>query len=256
MGYCRSMLDIVSIGSIQHLTDDDPIGIYYTIEGFKDGQIARIRKGNTFSRFVCSGNLHHILYDACCSCWMKAMSCFIDSLIYIAVIAPLSSSFNHTDYSSDMKVLLNIHNFRVKYQLNLVTPEDRKMVLSRPNNSQSPNSPLPVLKQSLVVHREWGNILKIRTKTSNFPIATIQKEMNSMRYWLHLEPNVDCCFVSAVAAYVLRKKIFGDKLPKVLKTQNCFTGRARRLSISFRRRKKPRPLRENLGNTAATSSTL
>lgn len=190
----RSMLDIVSIGSIQHLTDDDPIGIYYTIEGFKDGQIARIRKGNTFSR--------------------------------------------------------------VKYQLNLVTPEDRKMVLSLPNNSQSPNSPLPVLKQSLVVHREWGNILKIRTKTSNFPIATIQKEMNSMRYWLHLEPNVDCCFVSAVAAYVLRKKIFGDKLPKVLKTQNGFTRRARRLSISFRRRKKPRPLRENLGNTAATSSTL
>ena len=46
----RSMLDIVSIGSIQHLDDDDPIGIYYTIEGFKDGQIARIRKGNTFSR--------------------------------------------------------------------------------------------------------------------------------------------------------------------------------------------------------------
>jgi len=190
----RSMLDIVSIGSIQHLDDDDPIGIYYTIEGFKDGQIARIRKGNTFSR--------------------------------------------------------------VKYQLSLVTPEDQKMVLSLPNNSHSPNSPLPLLKQSLVVHREWGNILKIRTKTSNFPIATIQKEMNSMRYWLHLEPNVDSCFVSAIAAYILRKKIFGDKLPKVLKTQNSFARRARRLSISFRRRKKPRPLRENLGGTAATSSTL
>ena len=46
----RSMLDIVSIGSIQHLDEDDPLGIYYTIEGFKDGQIARIRKGKTFSR--------------------------------------------------------------------------------------------------------------------------------------------------------------------------------------------------------------
>ena len=49
------MLDIVSIGSIQHLEDDDPIGIYYTIEGFKDGQIARIRKGKTFSRLPPNG---------------------------------------------------------------------------------------------------------------------------------------------------------------------------------------------------------
>ena len=44
------MLDIVSIGCLEHLSEDDPIGVYYTIEGYRNGQIARIQKGKTFSR--------------------------------------------------------------------------------------------------------------------------------------------------------------------------------------------------------------
>lgn len=177
----RTMLDIVSIGCMQQETPNDPIGVYYTIEGFKDGQIARIRKGKTFSR--------------------------------------------------------------TKYHLTLVTDADRNMLVSMPAASASypSTAPLPILKQSLVVQREWGNILKIRTKSNNLPIATIQKEMSSKRYWLHLEPNVDSCFVSAISAYILRRKIFGDKLPKGMKGNNGIVRRARRLSQSLRIRKRQRP---------------
>lgn len=135
------------------------------------------------------------------------------------------------------------HLYRTKYHLTLVTDADRNMLVSMPAASASypSTAPLPILKQSLVVQREWGNILKIRTKSNNLPIATIQKEMSSKRYWLHLEPNVDSCFVSAISAYILRRKIFGDKLPKGMKGNNGIVRRARRLSQSLRIRKRQRP---------------
>ena len=145
--------------------------------------------------------------------------------------APITES-THQPYISD----------RIKYHLNLVSDTDHRMLLALPNSSQSRTAPLPLLKQSLVVYREWGNILKIRTKSGNLPVATIQKEMSSMRYWLHLEPHADSCFVSAIASYLLRRKIFGDRLPKVLKTSGSLAKKARRLSLSFKRRKKRSPV--------------
>ena len=45
----RTTLDIVTIGLVQHQTDDDSVGVYYTIEGYRDGVVARILKGKKFS---------------------------------------------------------------------------------------------------------------------------------------------------------------------------------------------------------------
>ena len=115
------------------------------------------------------------------------------------------------------------------------------MLLTHPANSFNTTPTIPLLKQSLAVFKQRRNILKIVTKTDKIPVAALQKEMASQRYWLHIEPNIDSCFVSAIAAYLLRKKIFGDKLPKILKTPgNSFSKRARRLSLSLRRIKRPK----------------
>jgi len=120
---------------------------------------------------------------------------------------------------------------RIKSQVTLLTNEDRHALCI---STRALVTDVPILKQSLYVINDKRNIIKIVTKTNRTTVATIQRAQQ--RYYLYIEPNIDACFISALASYLLRRKIFGDNMPEVLERRgNFITRRTRRLSMSFKK---------------------
>lgn len=115
--------------------------------------------------------------------------------------------------------------------MNLLTNEDRHALCI---STRTLVTDVPILKQALYVINDKRNIIKIVTKTNRTTVATIQRAQQ--RYYLYIEPNIDACFISALASYILRRKIFGDNMPEVLERRgNFITRRTRRLSMSFKK---------------------
>ncbi|KAL5253649.1 hypothetical protein ACHWQZ_G013426 [Mnemiopsis leidyi] len=160
---CRgygSMLDIITVGREINVT-----GIYRSIDGFKDGLVARIKKG------------------------------------------PFG---------------------KVKYQIDVMTLKEKTKIITSINRKPIQKTafvswPGQEVSQSLTVYRKSG-ALKVRDEANKAPIARVRRDGESTtrepRYWLNLEPSVDCCFVSVLTIFALRKKIFGDNLPGVLRSHN------------------------------------
>ena len=155
----KSMLDIITVSK-----EGDVVGIFRSRDGFKDGLVARIRKG----------------------------------------------SFG-----------------KLKYQIDLITQAERTKIIT--SIAREPvrrtafvNSAGPDVIHSLIVNKKTDTF-RIRDKLSKFPVATLRKDANSRKedkYWLHLEPNVDSSFASLTAVFALRKKLFGDNLPGILRSHH------------------------------------
>ena len=158
----KSLLDIVTVGR-----EGNFVGIYRSIDGFKDGLVARIKKG------------------------------------------PFG---------------------KVKYQVDLITQAEKTKIITSIAKEPIRRTAFvtaagPDVRESLLVSKKKAGTFKIINKTTKRPIATIKKDTSSkkaVRYWLHLEPNVDSCFASITAIFALRKKLFGDNIPGILKTQHNF----------------------------------
>ena len=173
---CRSyssMLDIVTVGRKGGVT-----GIYRSIDGFKNGLVARIKKG------------------------------------------PFG---------------------KVRYQIDVMAQREKTKIIT--SIAREPirktafvASPRQDVDQSLTVYRKSG-ALKIRDESNKLPIARVRKDGDSKprepRYWLCLEPSVDSCFASLLTIFALRKKIFGENLPGILRSHNgLFSNSAKKVEPS------------------------
>ena len=170
---CSSMLDIVTVGREGSVT-----GIYRSIDGFKDGLVARIKKG------------------------------------------PFG---------------------KVRYQIDVMAQREKTKIIT--SIAREPirktafvASPRQDVNQSLTVYRKSG-AFKIRDELNKLPIARVRKDGDSTsrepKYWLCLEPSVDSCFVSVLTIFALRKKIFGENLPGILRSHNVlFSNSAKKVEPS------------------------